>query len=297
MKRDPNNLQSSLRGWNYIAAASKVALAMNPAIALPKFPMLDTRQMFPELEALRRINEQWSRVFSGIQEQFRSLTPALEQFTKHEARCTRLEEAGWLPHPASPWHLLDDESLGDEALNTAIESYYRENWSDVKASLEKAISGYAIDDEAKSTFREAVAAHEAGLFRCVARTLFPEIERVSRAEIHKGAMDRMASQPKLQEAISNLYPSDLARDGISGMRLYNKLIDHLYVSMPTPDRVAAIAAEPVPNRHAAVHGYVPYNTLRQSMNALIIAEYLFHAITVIMAAEDEADEADAAKPS
>jgi hypothetical protein len=264
-------------------------LPTSSAFKLPIFPQFDTRQLFPALDAFHEFNTRWTNMFAGIQEQFRSFAPMLEEFAKNEARCNRLEEAGWLPHPASPWHLLDNEDLCGEALNEAVEAYYFENWPSVRISIEKAISDYTIDDEAKATFGEALAAHEAGLYRCVARTLFPEIERVSRAEIHDGAMDKIASQPKLQEAISNLCPSDIARDGISGMLLYNKLIDHLYVSMPTPERVNAIAAEPVPNRHAAVHGYVTYKTLRHSMNALIIAEYLFHAITVIMALDEQAE--------
>jgi hypothetical protein len=267
----------------------KLALALPtlPVFKLPILPQFNTRHMFPAMDAFREFNTRWTAMFAGIQEQFRSLAPMLEQFAKHEARCKRLEDAGWLPHPASPWHLLDDEELCGEKLNEAVAAYYLENWPSVRTSIDDAIAGYTIDAEAKATFGEALAAHEAGLYRCVARTLFPEIERVSRAEIHGGAMDKIASQPKLQEAISNLCPSDIARDGISGMRLYNKLVDHLYVSMPTPERVEAIAAEPVPNRHAAVHGYVAYNTLRHSMNALIIAEYLFHAITVIMELEEQ----------
>ncbi|HEV7289903.1 hypothetical protein [Sphingomonas sp.] len=271
----------------------KLALALPtlPAFKLPILPQFDTRHMFPALDAFREFDARWTTMFAGIQEQFRLFAPMFERLAKHEARCERLEDAGWLPHPASPWHLLDDEDLCGEELNKAIEAYYRENWRAVKISISEAIAGYTIDAEAKATFGEALAAHEAGLHRCVARTLFPEIERVSRAELHGGAMDKIASQPKLQKAISNLCPSDIARDGISGMRLYNKLVDHLYVSMPTPERVEVIAAEPVPNRHAAVHGYVAYNTLRHSMNALIIAEYLFHAITVLMELEKQAIEA------
>ena len=159
----------------------------------------------------------------------------------------------------------------------------------------KAVAEMAIDDEAKATFIEALSAHEAGFYRCVARTLFPEIERVSRDELQDGAMDKNTSQLKLRNAISNLCPSDIARDGILGMRLYRKLSSHLYANMPTPERVAAIAAEPVPNRHAAVHGYVPYNTFRHSINALIIAEYLLHTITVVKALESESEKIDDAK--
>lgn len=283
-----NNLEQSelLRNLGKLA----LALPTPPVFRLPNLPQFDARHMFPAIDAIREFSLRWTTMFVGIQEQFRSLAPMLEQFAKHEARCKRLEDAGWLPHPASPWHLLDDEGLCKEKLNEAVECYYRENWPTVRASIDEAITGYAIDAEAKATFTDALAAHEAGLHRCVARTLFPEIERVSRAEIHGGAMDKIASQPKLQEAISRLCPSDIARDGISGMRLYHKLVDHLYASMPTPERVQAIAAEPVPNRHAAVHGYVAYNTLRHSMNALIIAEYLFHAITVIKELEGQAED-------
>lgn len=269
-------------------------MSLRPLVELPSFPRLDTRVWIPQLEALRELNARWTQMFSNIQMQFRSLAPLLEEITKNEARCKRLEEAGWLPHPASPWHLLDDESLSDDALSSAVEAYYRVNWPTVRECFDEAIAAYTIDDEAKATFREALSAHEAGLYRCVARTLFPEIERVSRVEIHGGAMDKIASQPKLQKAISNLCPSDIARDGISGMRLYSKLIDHLYVSMQTPERVATIATEPVPNRHAAVHGYVAYNTQRHSVNALIIAEFLFHAINVIVAIGEDAEKAEAA---
>jgi hypothetical protein len=288
VEKNSKNLLVHSQPWANLGLAS-ITMPTLPVFKLPTFPQLDMQHMFPALDAFREFNKRWTDMFAGIQEQFRSLAPMLEQFTKQEARCKRLEEAGWLPHPASPWYLLDDDALSGEALNEAVEAYYIENWPSVKCSIEEAIADYTIDDEAKATFRETIAAHEAGLYRCVARTLFPEIERVSRAEIHGGAMDKIASQPKLQEAISHLCPSDIARDGISGMSLYRKLIGHLYVSLPTPERVAAMAAEPVPNRHAAVHGYVAYNTLRHSVNALIIAEYLFHAISVIMALDAQSE--------
>lgn len=274
---------------------ANVVMASQPWAGLEHFALkLETGRLFAALDGIDQFGERLTKITSRIQTQLTALTPAIEKYLKHEERCKRLERAGWLPHPASPWHLLNDESLDDDSLNEAVEAYYAQNWQVVKASIERAIDGYAIDDEAKATFRDALAAHEIGLYRCVPRTLFPEIERVSRAELHDGAMDKIASQPKLQEAMGNLCPSDLARDGISGLRLYRKLVEHLYASMPTPERVAAIAAEPVPNRHAAVHGYVPYNTARHSVNALIIAEYLFHAILVIASIERETVQSEAA---
>lgn len=262
--------------------------------SLPIFPKLDAIWTMPGLGNFDLVGAQLTKIGSVIENQFGTITKALQKFIEHEDRCKRLEKAGWLPHPASPWHLLDDDSLNDAPLHEAIERYYLSDWPTVRASIEAAIDGYLIDDEAKLTFREALAAHEAGLYRCVPRTLFPEIERVSRAVIHRGAMDKIASQPELQKIVGSLCPQDLAREGVSGLRLYDKLVDHMYASMQTPERVAAIAAEPVPNRHAAVHGYVTYNTVRHSINALITAEYLFHAISGQIGAAQEACEAQAA---
>jgi len=292
-----SQILNTSRLFPQIEAACKLSAQWSQTIArvaLPKFPIIDTRHMFPELEAMRKVSQQWSHAFSGLQEQMRLYAPAWEAFTKKDCQCDRLDDAGWLPHSASPWHLLDDEGLCGDQLNAAVETYYQQDWPSVRATFEAAIVTYSIDEEAKATFREALAAHESGLFRCVARTIFPEIERVSRAEIHKGAMDKMASQPKLQAAISDLSLPDLAYDGILGMRLYEKLVDHMYVSIPTPEMLASVAADPVPNRHATVHGYAAYNTLRHSMNALIIAEYLFHAITIIKGLECDEGTAAAA---
>lgn len=238
--------------------------------------------VFSIIAALDEFNVHWRAVFAGVREQLRSISPVAEDFQRLESRCKRLEEAGWLPHSTSPWHLLDNEELNGDQLNEAVQAYYVDNWQSVRASITEVISNLKIDLEAKDTFREALCAHEAGLFRCVARTLFPEIERVSRIEIYDGAMTNMASLQKLQTAVGQLTPSDLARDGISGVRLYSKLVHHLYISTRTPDCLEAMAAEPVPNRHAAIHGYVSYNTFRSSINAIIISEYIMEAISVII---------------
>lgn len=258
----------------------RLALPVFQAPVLPNFPKLDGRWTVPISGQFRLASAELLEIGSALEKELSAVTKAMQKSIEHEDRCKRLEQAGWLPHPASPWHLLDNRDLNGAALNESVEQYYVDEWPAVRNSIETAIASYLVDDEAKLTFREALGAHEAGLFRCVPRTLFPEIERVSRAVIHRGAMDKIASQPEMQKIVGSLCPQDLAREGVSGLRLYNKLVDHMYANMPTPEHVAAIAAEPVPNRHAAVHGYVPYNTLRHSVNALIIAEYLFHAISV-----------------
>ena len=69
-------------------------MSLRPLVELPSFPRLDTRVWIPQLEALRELNARWTQMFSNIQMQFRSLAPLLEEITKNEARCKRLEEAG-----------------------------------------------------------------------------------------------------------------------------------------------------------------------------------------------------------
>ena len=51
--------------------------------------------------------------------------------------------------------------------------------------------GTTVDDEAKTTFGEALNAHEAGFYRSVCRVLMPEIERVSRVELHGDRLERI----------------------------------------------------------------------------------------------------------
>jgi hypothetical protein len=53
--------------------------------------------------------------------------------------------------------------------------------------------------------------------------------------------------------------------------------------------LAAVADDPVPNRHAALHGLLPYAAQKHSMNMLIVADFLFQVIcTVKRSAADAA---------
>ena len=41
------------------------------------------------------------------------------------------------------------------------------------------------------------------------------------------------------------------------------------------------AEEPVPNRHAAVHGLAVYSSMQSSLNAIFMADFIFQAIGVL----------------
>lgn len=45
---------------------------------------------------------------------------------------------------------------------------------------------------------------------------------------------------------------------------------------------------PAPNRHAALHGFLPYDTAKNSINMLVMADFLFQVICALKAQQQEA---------
>ena len=242
--------------------------------------------MAKSLRPILELGERLQKQMEAIGQAFEPLRPRLAWWAKEDAKCKRLEKAGWLPHATSPE--IEDESLGEDAVSSIVEAHYRENWHAVKGAFLNAVLEYEIDDEAKETFREALLAHEARLYRCSPRLLFPEIERVSCAEIHAGAMDKIASQATLREAIGGLTPAEMASAGVYGIRLYFKLSKHFYAHIKDTESLAQVLSDPtVPNRHATVHGYASYSSFQSSINALILTDFLLGAISTIKRLEQE----------
>lgn len=198
-----------------------------------------------------------------------------------DQQCGRLEALGWLPHTNSPFNLVEEEITDTEATDRKIETYYREGWVQLGTKLVNGIVACDLDQEAKDTFAEAVTAHGAGLYRCAPRLLFPEIERVSRKEIYGGALSKMASQKRLVDAIGGLGLSEVSSIGVVGLRFYRKLTEHLYINVLNDTAVIALMADPVPNRHASLHGIIPYNSPKSSINAILVADYLLRAISAL----------------
>lgn len=285
------------------ARIAAIGRRMPPALGASKFITLPTLQLarveLPQIAGisaeLAAASERWRKAMApltAIGEQFRqqmeamqaTFAPFAKQFAwieEQEHKCERLERVGWLPHRSSPFDALEDAEADDAAVDRAVGDYYGSSWSAVSTSLRTEIDECDLDDEAKQCFAEALAAHGAGLYRCAPRLLFPEVERVARIDLHGGALDKMASQDRLVEAIGGLTPGEIASTGVTGLRFYRKLTEHLYLHLKDPERVAAASADPVPNRHAAVHGIVSYTSAKSSLNAILVADYLLQAISTI----------------
>lgn len=196
------------------------------------------------------------------------------------ARYRRVDDAGWLPHYTTPFDDLPAEADRAE-LSAFLEAHYRDHWPAIADRFGERVNDLPVDDGAKSAFREAIVAHGQGHYRAVTRLLFPEIERVYRAELMKGKLKGLTGLGDLRETLPQLPASVFGPLDDAGVQLVGRLLDHLYRRVETDDEVAAIISDPVPNRHASIHGIIVYDSANSSINMLIMAEFLFIVIGAV----------------
>lgn len=187
--------------------------------------------------------------------------------------------AGWLPHASIPPELIADAEDLAEA-DRRLTSFFRDHWPEIEQSLRASVRATDADADAKDAFNESLKAHGLGLYRVPPPLLFPHIERVARDALLPKAMGASATE-KLFEAIGELGPSEFTMPGVSGVRLYSKLAEHLYKQVRTPSEVEEARLDPVPNRHAVLHGRVNYASEKSSLNMLIMTDFIFDAISKI----------------
>lgn len=188
-------------------------------------------------------------------------------------------QAGWLPHRALPPELVLDARNILEA-DELLGGFFHSHWPEIENVLRQSNRAAAIDDEAKEAFEECLQAHRLGLYRVSPALLFPHIERVAREALLPNALGGNPAA-RLSNAVGELGPSEFTMPGVSGVRLYAKLADHLYKQVRTLDEVATARTDAVPNRHAVLHGRVSYTSEKSSLNMLIMADFIFDAISKI----------------
>lgn len=122
----------------------------------------------------------------GIQRRFEQLTAFADAIDREK----RLGEAGWIPHPLLPLNEVTADLLDDpEELDGFLLNHLRAHWGAVEARLLDDELFRIIGHEHRETVRQALAAHNAGLYRCVPRTMFGEIEMAAH-----GALDGVDSR-------------------------------------------------------------------------------------------------------
>ena len=77
------------------------------------------------------------------------------------------------------------------------------------------------------------------------------------------------------------WSANLTRAGAISPKLSRMFARHLYSNVKAPQRLSEVEADPVPNRHAALHGLVVYASAQASLNALIMAEYAHLSILAV----------------
>ena len=216
-------------------------------------------------------------VLKWIEDNSECIIQAANKFYQH----VLLEQSGWLPHYTTPFSLIEN-IIDAQGLGNLLEKYYIDNWAQVKSEFRKHIAKLNVDEEAKATFYEALEAHEHGLYRTTARTLFPEIERIARGkQRYSGNIPNIASLIEIRKAAGNLGLSELGPpEGGPVLAHFARMSHHIYEHVRTSEAVVSLDSNPVPNRHAAVHGLISYKTMQSSLNSLIITEFMYRIISL-----------------
>ena len=269
------------------------------------------RKLEPALSGLREllaplgqvaeaIEREWARwdtalapIVQAMERRLTSLAPIAQAIARALTRLDTAEnllEKGWVPNHTTPFDLV--AKCGDDGarLQTSLLDYYTDNWAEVRTQLESRIPSDGIDDEAKATFREALDNHEAGRYRSVSRVLFPELDRVFRAELCDGRAGQISFNKFVGELTgknANLGLGDFLISGIQDMVLFDYLTKGgksagpgLAVDVRNEANVERAKRSPIPTRHAVVHGLVAYSSPQSSLNAIFIADYVFSVLSV-----------------
>ena len=232
-----------------------------------------------------------------------ALLKVMSEFKKWNISSEVLSKAGWLPHYTMPFDLIAECGEDEKRIQSVILDYYKDKWKNIRAGIEDRLSDYKIDDEAKATFREALDAHEAGLYRCVCRVLFPEIERVFRAELFDGKIEHIPYEIFINALINgNRSINEFIVDGFYDLSVFghltkavrernkkergenavsesDELIFGIFSGVKNKEHQKCLEENQIPNRHAVIHGLVVYSSQQNSLNAIFMADYIFRIVT------------------
>ena len=216
------------------------------------------------------------RVSAGMRALAELVLPFVAGIAYYDQIATFYESSGWLPYRTVPFQEHLREQVADKnQVHSRISRYYQESVAEILLDIEVRIQGYDIDDEAAAVMREAIQAHRAKLYRCVCRVLLPEIERVIRTDfLH--VKDPVAIKEKdIQARLNTLHLDDVVVDFPYDFILSRIFQKHLFA----PVRKTGFPNISVPNRHASTHGFVAYSSMKEGLNAIICADYVFRLVS------------------
>lgn len=253
--------------------------------------------IIPDLSAWTKAQNELGNVFSDFEKRFEAfnfkrVTSTFDWLIEEVRKVEMVEKSGWLPHHTTPFDLLESDGLEQDQIADLIEGYYAKEWAAAEQAFPEKLADHDVDEEAKETMSEALAAHRQGMFRVAPRLLFPEIERVCSDAFFNGK--RTITVPtkngklfrlpitrlkEVWEMVREMSLGDLAPYKYS-WQLFKKVKEHLYDEVGDDEAAREkYRADPVPNRHGALHGIICYKTQQTSLNTIIMADFIFHLVS------------------
>ena len=250
----------------------------------------------PAFEAMRRIGKFYYDISRSIDSVLQQISPNISKviyivndWILYVITDTATVDSGWLPYRTVPFRqILRDAGANRETLSMMLDAHYDSAHLSIVDDIEASTSTYTVDNEAIETLREALEVHRSGHYRASSRTLMPEIERVVREKLlnKKGiyVLRHRDIGPN-----SFIMPAGQFFTGDSGDRIVaNRIESDLFRHV---DTIQDVQGQPTPNRHAMLHAWVPYSSVQNSLNTIILADYIFRLVT----AQKSHDEDDAAQ--
>ncbi len=236
--------------------------------ALDSSPIISTQPLFDSV---------FHGIASGFQQLLESVVLPFPSLVHPKAQLAA--SLGWVVHHTLPAAVLDD--VAEEDLDEAILTHYKHTWAEVRTAIEQDTSGYLVDQDSKDTMTQALSAHEQGLYRLVPRAMVTEIERATRIQLNEKIVEQgLDIKGTILAEVDDL-PISSFHDISSGVIQYKALKNHLYKHINDENDRRQFAASPIPNRHATVHGLVPYASEKSSLNSIFLTDFVFLAITQI----------------
>lgn len=159
-------------------------------------------------------------------------------------------------------------------------TYYESKQEEILKDIESRLDTLEnVDMDRKEALQEAIVAHRYGLFRLPPLALLPSIERIILEDWmgrDRGKIETL-NERKIREIVVNKRLEEVMPDGIYDSRLFGCLINVLYKN---GGKLKEFEGENLPNRHAALHGWLPYSTKEYSLNTIIFANYIIRLVPV-----------------
>ena len=243
-----------------------------------------SQNKFLKTQIIEQRFKQISQPFVGFFKNFNIVvSPILKYFEElklSKQQCDLLVLSGWVPHYTTPFHEIN---TCDGCLSYLLEKHYKDNWMSLRNTIANRVKTYKVDDEAKKTFLDSLEMHDAGYYKSVPRNLYPEIERLVRNKFRdKNTFFKgISSIHDLRKSSENIALSDIGRDELFVITLLEMLDNNFYRRCKNFEILENLKESPIPNRHAAIHGYVTYDSYQNSLNSIFIADFIFYLLQKI----------------